>query len=192
MSDTLVGRGLYPFVGASTDASSPTSDPTASTWASKPIPGQRAFETDTLFVYEFDSLTWVKIRVTDPSGNPAGNMVVSNFTAQAESLYYSDQFTNTATADLGDTSTGFCNALSLPFDSLNFTKSGTVTLMTVDIHFVVGGGIIVITEAGAETLAITATSNGNSLGNILVRNSAGTIASATALAAGTYYLYLGD
>lgn len=112
--------------------------------------------------------------------------------ANEASLNYTDQFSDTGTADLGDTSAGACNALGLPFDSLNFTKSGTATLMTVDVHFTVNGGVIVVTEAGAETLNITATSDGNPLGDILVLDSSGTITAAATLAAGTYYLYLGN
>lgn len=58
MSNDTYGRGLYPFVGLSTDSRSPTSDPSASTWATKPLPGQRATETDSLITYEFVGNTW--------------------------------------------------------------------------------------------------------------------------------------
>ena len=76
MSDALYGRGLYVFTGLSTDSASPTSDSTASTWATVPLPGQRAIETDTLDVYEFDSLTWLKIKTGTADGSSAGLMVI--------------------------------------------------------------------------------------------------------------------
>ena len=153
------------------------------------LSGSLFIETDTGDKYEYAGSTagWVTIST---AGAHSVRLKASDVANEA-SLKYTDQFSDTATADLGDTSAGACNALGLPFDSLNFTKSGTATLMTVDIHFTVNGGVIEVTEAGAETLSVTATSDGNSLGNILVVNSSGTIVAASALTDGTYYLYLG-
>lgn len=65
MSDALYGRGLYVFVGLSSNAKSPTSDSTAATWSTKPLPGQRAFETDINggTKSEFNGAAWVQIDV---------------------------------------------------------------------------------------------------------------------------------
>ena len=65
MSDALYGRGLYVFVGLSSNAKSPTSDSTAATWSTKPLPGQRAFETDIGggTKSEFNGDAWVQVEL---------------------------------------------------------------------------------------------------------------------------------
>lgn len=109
--------------------------------------------------------------------------------ANEASLNYTDQLENTGTA-MGESSPlGF---LSLPYDTLTFTKSAGVNTNTIDLHFTVSSGVVVIgTLTGGETIAITGTSDDTDIGNILLRNSSGTIVSATGLVAGTYYLYTG-
>jgi len=127
---------------------------------------------------------------TDSAGNPAVNVTQANIPAQAENLNYPYTFSQTVAA-MGSTAAGYCNSLGLPFDTLTFTKSGAVNPGIVFIHLVVGGGMIVIDTLTAETIAITATSDGNDMGNILLVDSTGAIVSATGLAVGTYFLYLG-
>lgn len=121
----------------------------------------------------------------------ATRTIAQDVPAQAEALNYTDQLTNTGTV-MGDTSDGYPNSLGLPFDTLTFTKSAGVNANTIDIHFTVTTQIIVIgTLTGGETIAITATSDGAALGNILLVDSTGSIVSATGLTAGTYYIYQG-
>ena len=76
MSDANYGRGLYVFVGLATASDSPTSDGDASTWATKPLPGQRGFETDTGDLYRYNGADWQKIGTTTSSGEAAGLVVV--------------------------------------------------------------------------------------------------------------------
>ena len=130
------------------------------------------------------------------SVNSSGSVaqhISSSSVAQAESLNYKDSFSGTGT-DLGTTSSGSCNALGLPFDSLTFTASGAVNQVDVHTHFVAGGGIIVIENLNGDTIDISATTGAETFVPLL-RNSAGTIIAATdanLTAVGVYYLYLGD
>ncbi len=80
MSESNYGRGLCPFVGPSTDVRSPTSDPTASTWAEPPKVLQQAVETDTYKIYKFIGNRWKMIAGSDSNGNSAGNTVTEIFT----------------------------------------------------------------------------------------------------------------
>ena len=126
-------------------------------------------------------------------GDAAKVALSSSTVAQAEQLNYQDTFSGTVTA-LGTTSTGACNALGLPFDTLTFTASGAVNQVDVHVHFTVNGGVIIIENLNGDTIDISADSNGNSFVPLL-RNSAGTIIAATdanLTATGVYYLYLGD
>ena len=78
MSDALYGRGLYVFVGLATASDSPTLDGDASTWATKPLPGQRGFETDTGDLYRYNGADWQKIGTTTSDGSAAELVVVSD------------------------------------------------------------------------------------------------------------------
>ena len=83
MSDSLFGLNRYPFVGLSTNSASPTQDPTASTWATRPLVGQGAIEYDASgnflaeYIYGDATVGWLKTKQTDPSGNPAGNIIIN-------------------------------------------------------------------------------------------------------------------
>lgn len=80
----------------------------------------------------------------------------------------------------------------LPFTHLKLVKSGGATAMTVVIGVGSTGGVwIKVTEAGAETLLVTALLDGvveTSAAGLCVRVAAGTFLATAALVDGTYFL----
>lgn len=82
----------------------------------------------------------------------------------------------------------------LPFTHLKLVKSGGATAMTVVIGAGVGGVWVDVTEAGAETLLVTALLDGvvaTHAAGLCARVPAGTFVATTALTDGTYFLVLG-
>lgn len=84
------------------------------------------------------------------------------------------------------------DAMGYPFDGLLWTKSSFTEEVTIDTYLGQKVGIIHISGLTSETVQIEYEFEGNAIGNLIVRDSTGTITDAATLGNGTYFIYMGD